>query len=61
MYYGNDIKSLYNYCRGPSTRFRLRQSQWSNTDTWGVARLYIGQQCPNMCHGHGDCNEGICM
>ncbi|XP_060574508.1 reelin-like isoform X2 [Ruditapes philippinarum] len=46
---------------GPSTRFRLRQSDWTNTDTWGVARLYIGQQCHNMCHGHGDCNEGICI
>lgn len=47
--------------RGPSTKFRFRQNQWTNTDTWGVARLYIGQQCPNMCHGHGECNEGTCM
>ncbi|XP_052779173.1 reelin-like isoform X2 [Mya arenaria] len=46
---------------GPSTRFQLRQSYWTNTDTWGVARLYIGQQCPNMCHGHGQCNEGTCI
>ncbi|KAL4226959.1 hypothetical protein ACF0H5_014936 [Mactra antiquata] len=46
---------------GPSTRFRIRQSDWSNTDTWGVARLYVGQQCPNMCHGHGECNEGTCV
>ncbi|KAH3880980.1 hypothetical protein DPMN_004902 [Dreissena polymorpha] len=45
---------------GPSTRFRLRQDTWARTDTWGVARLYIGQQCPNMCHGHGECNEGVC-
>ncbi|XP_045165547.2 reelin-like [Mercenaria mercenaria] len=46
---------------GPSTRFRLRQSHWTNTDTWGVARLYIGQQCHNMCHGHGECHEGTCI
>ena len=47
--------------RGPATRFRMRQSNWGPTDTWGIARLYIGQQCPAMCGGHGECREGICQ
>ncbi|KAL5013759.1 hypothetical protein ScPMuIL_008029 [Solemya velum] len=45
---------------GPGTRFRLRQSDWSMSDSWSVARLYIGQQCPDMCNGHGQCVEGFC-
>ncbi|KAL3853203.1 hypothetical protein ACJMK2_016762, partial [Sinanodonta woodiana] len=46
---------------GLGTRFRIRQSQWGPTDTWAVARLYIGQQCPSMCFGHGECVEGRCV
>ena len=47
--------------RGPATRFRMRQSNWGPTDTWAIARLYIGQPCPAMCTGHGECREGICL
>ena len=36
------------------------QSYWGPTDTWAIARLYIGQQCLSMCTGHGECREGIC-
>lgn len=45
---------------GPVTKFRLRQPDWSPTDSWGVSRLYIGQQCPAMCSGHGQCTDGVC-
>ncbi|XP_060065663.1 reelin-like [Ylistrum balloti] len=45
---------------GPVTKFRLRQPDWSPTDSWGVSRLYIGQQCPAMCNGHGQCTDGVC-
>ncbi|XP_021361182.1 reelin-like [Mizuhopecten yessoensis] len=45
---------------GPVTKFRLRQPDWSPTDSWGVSRLYIGQQCPAMCSGHGQCSDGVC-
>ncbi|CAG2189102.1 RELN [Mytilus edulis] len=56
------ISSTYgsvNIPRGPVTKFRLRQSDWGPTDSWGISRLYIGQQCSNMCGGHGKCIEGI--
>lgn len=43
-----------------ATKFRLIQYEWSPTDTWSVNRIYIGQQCPFMCHGHGICDKGIC-
>ncbi|GAB1600886.1 reelin [Argonauta hians] len=43
-----------------STKFRLIQNEWSPTDTWAVDRIYIGQQCPHMCRGHGICDKGIC-
>ncbi|VDI77295.1 reelin [Mytilus galloprovincialis] len=46
--------------KGPVTKFRLRQSDWGPTDSWGISRLYIGQQCLNMCGGHGKCIEGVC-
>ncbi|KAK3103287.1 hypothetical protein FSP39_018199 [Pinctada imbricata] len=46
---------------GHAIRFRLRQSDWSTTDSWAVSRLYIGQQCPRMCNGHGTCVEGVCQ
>ncbi|KAJ8301142.1 hypothetical protein KUTeg_020129 [Tegillarca granosa] len=46
---------------GPVTRFRIRQSDWGPTDSWAVSRLYIGQHCPSMCNGHGQCIEGTCQ
>ncbi|XP_071486224.1 reelin-like [Diadema antillarum] len=42
------------------TRFRLRQSHHSPGATWAIRHLYVGEQCPNMCHGHGVCQEGLC-
>ncbi|XP_041459310.1 reelin-like [Lytechinus variegatus] len=42
------------------TRFRLRQSHHVDGATWAIRHLYVGEQCPDMCHGHGVCQEGIC-
>lgn len=42
------------------TRFRWVQMEWGDRDNWGIKRVYVGHQCPNMCSGHGQCNEGIC-
>ena len=43
------------------TRFRWRQNEWSLSDSWAVSNLYIGQQCPELCNGHGRCVQGQCV
>ncbi|XP_070192277.1 reelin-like isoform X2 [Littorina saxatilis] len=42
------------------TRFRWVQQEWGSRDDWAIKRVYVGHQCPNMCSGHGKCNEGVC-
>jgi len=46
--------------RSSATRFRLWQKQWTTSNTWAVSSLYVGQQCPDLCHGHGLCVAGQC-
>ncbi|KAI4585335.1 hypothetical protein MJG53_020635 [Ovis ammon polii x Ovis aries] len=43
-----------------ATRFRWSQSYYTAQDEWALDSIYIGQQCPNMCSGHGSCNRGMC-
>ncbi|MBN3305952.1 RELN protein, partial [Amia calva] len=43
-----------------ATRFRWIQSYYALVDEWALDDIYIGQQCPAMCHGHGWCNHGTC-
>ncbi|KAJ8391092.1 hypothetical protein AAFF_G00097130 [Aldrovandia affinis] len=43
-----------------ATRFRWIQNYYSEQDEWALDDIYIGQQCPNMCHGHGWCDHGHC-
>uniref|UniRef100_A0A3Q2U7U2 Reelin n=1 Tax=Fundulus heteroclitus TaxID=8078 RepID=A0A3Q2U7U2_FUNHE len=43
-----------------ATRFRWIQNYYGEQDEWGLDDIYIGQQCPNMCHGHGWCDHGHC-
>ncbi|XP_071961497.1 reelin-like [Antedon mediterranea] len=46
--------------RSPSTRFRWRQQDFLQLDTWAIDNIYIGEQCPRMCSGHGTCDRGVC-
>ncbi|ELW72090.1 Reelin [Tupaia chinensis] len=43
-----------------ATRFRWSQSYYTAQDEWALDSIYIGQQCPNMCNGHGSCDHGMC-
>ncbi|KAE8616335.1 hypothetical protein XENTR_v10008776 [Xenopus tropicalis] len=43
-----------------ATRFRWSQRYYTSDDEWALDNIYIGQQCPNMCSGHGWCDHGIC-
>ncbi|XP_072551813.1 reelin-like isoform X2 [Salminus brasiliensis] len=43
-----------------ATRFRWIQNYYSEQDEWALDDIYIGQQCPQMCHGHGWCDHGHC-
>ncbi|XP_005995356.1 reelin isoform X2 [Latimeria chalumnae] len=43
-----------------ATRFRWSQNYYLTQDEWALDNIYIGQQCPNMCNGHGWCDHGIC-
>lgn len=46
--------------RSSATRFRWIQNYYSEQDEWALDDIYIGQQCPQMCHGHGWCDHGHC-
>lgn len=46
--------------RSSATRFRWIQNYYGEQDEWALDDIYIGQQCPNMCHGHGWCDHGHC-
>ncbi|NXS29928.1 RELN protein, partial [Pomatostomus ruficeps] len=43
-----------------ATRFRWSQCYYTAQDEWALDNIYIGQQCPNMCSGHGWCDHGVC-
>ncbi|XP_077424138.1 reelin isoform X2 [Vanacampus margaritifer] len=43
-----------------ATRFRWIQNYYGEQDEWALDDIYIGQQCPNRCHGHGWCDHGHC-
>ncbi|XP_026533029.1 reelin [Notechis scutatus] len=43
-----------------ATRFRWSQCYYTSQDEWALDNIYIGQQCPNMCNGHGWCDHGFC-
>ncbi|KAF3855008.1 hypothetical protein F7725_023063 [Dissostichus mawsoni] len=43
-----------------ATRFRWIQNYYGEQDEWALDDIYIGQQCPHMCHGHGWCDHGHC-
>ncbi|XP_057204020.1 reelin isoform X1 [Triplophysa rosa] len=43
-----------------ATRFRWIQSYYQEQDEWALDDIYIGQQCLQMCRGHGWCDHGHC-
>ncbi|KAM9481369.1 reelin [Clarias gariepinus] len=43
-----------------ATRFRWIQNFYGEQDDWALDNIYIGQQCPLMCYGHGWCDHGHC-
>uniref|UniRef100_A0A3P9KTY4 Reelin n=1 Tax=Oryzias latipes TaxID=8090 RepID=A0A3P9KTY4_ORYLA len=38
----------------------ILKNYYGEQDEWALDDIYIGQQCPNMCHGHGWCDHGHC-
>lgn len=46
--------------RSSATRFRWIQNYYQEQDEWALDDIYIGQQCPQMCRGHGWCDHGHC-
>ncbi|XP_077982491.1 reelin-like [Glandiceps talaboti] len=48
-----------NFSLGP-VRFRWQQSSFTGNDSWAIDNVYIGQECPEFCRGHGRCDDGVC-
>lgn len=49
------------YTRTQTTRFRwIQPPGFKSSQTWAIGHLYIGEECTNMCSGHGKCSSGIC-
>ena len=50
--------------RSSATRFRVWQRRGTRSSgppsTWAMSSLYVGQQCADLCHGHGLCVAGHC-
>ncbi|XP_022095907.1 reelin-like [Acanthaster planci] len=46
--------------RTVSTRFRWQQSVFNGIDSWAIDNIYIGKDCPELCHGQGRCVDGVC-
>ena len=48
------------YTWSPSTRFRWLQTS-QTPEAWLLDNVYIGNECPGACLGHGKCRERSCM
>ncbi|XP_042898138.1 reelin isoform X2 [Parasteatoda tepidariorum] len=49
------------YTRTQTTRFRwIQPLGFKSSQTWALGHLYVGEECENMCSGHGKCSSGIC-
>ena len=47
--------------RTQTTRFRwIQPPGFKSSQAWAIGHLYIGEECKNMCSGHGKCSSGIC-
>ncbi|KAB1276391.1 Reelin [Camelus dromedarius] len=56
----DESRSQVFLCGSSATRFRWSQSYYTAQDEWALDSIYIGQQCPHMCSGHGSCDHGLC-
>lgn len=43
-----------------STRFRWLQDGPGVLTAWAIDDIYVGEKCPHMCSGRGDCVRGVC-
>ena len=66
----NTIKWPYQPKHSPSymlrfstTRFRWVQQDPSSAELpdWAIDDVFIGEACPQQCHGRGDCVHGKCV
>ncbi|XP_054717283.1 reelin-like [Uloborus diversus] len=49
------------YTRTQTTRFRwIQPIGFKSSQTWAIGHLYIGDECEDMCSGHGKCSSGVC-
>lgn len=54
--------ALIHVFRSPATRFRwFQQAPFDKQQTWALDNLYIGDGCPDMCSGHGRCQQSSCV
>ncbi|GFR97721.1 reelin-like [Elysia marginata] len=44
-----------------TTQFRWIQDGANGTIPWALDDIYIGEKCPEMCRGRGDCVMGVCQ
>ena len=52
---------MFQYILFSSTRFRWTQRETTGSAPgWGLDDIYIGEVCPDMCMGRGDCYQGKC-
>jgi len=51
---------MYRCCMYSQTKFRWRQVAASSSD-WALDDVYIGEECPSLCSGRGDCVDGTCV
>lgn len=50
-------------CNCRQTRFRWMQQNVSDKagPSWAIDDVYIGEKCPEMCNGRGDCVLQKCV
>jgi len=52
---------LPHYAQSSQTRFRWIESGAGSSLSWALDDVYIGEVCPGLCHGRGDCKQGACI
>ena len=58
------LRGKSHICDQGPVRFRWNQALYRSTDQgveWALDDVYIGPGCEQMCHGHGYCDDGVCI